>query len=278
MNFWLNILTLGNRALHFLGLRADYGHWGVVYDSVSKLPIDPAIVKLIDAQTGKVIQTSFTDLKGRYGFLAMPGRFKIFVRKSNYFFPSIRLSGDHDGIYHNLYRGEFFELAGGTDVIALNIPLDPQAQDWNQQAKQKISQNWPALEYLINRLCRVAFWFFLILAALVYYQDRSPEGLNILYAYAAVLLINFFLPHPRLWGRVVDKKTGQALTDVSIEINHPKIPDILLAKAISTTEGKFFLRVPPGKYLLHFKKDDNLLKTTTITVGPEAVVYKKFRL
>jgi hypothetical protein len=78
---WVNNFL--NRVLLFFGLRQMQNYWGIVYDSVSKQPLDPAVVKLIDAKTGKVISTCITNLKGRYGFLTAPGKYKILVKKTN---------------------------------------------------------------------------------------------------------------------------------------------------------------------------------------------------
>ena len=278
MNLWLLFIKITSRLLSGLGLRGEHGHWGVVYDSVTKQPIDPAIVKLVEVHSGRVIQTSFTDIRGHYGFLSMPGRFKIFVRKTNYQFPTHRLEGDHDGIYKNLYRGEFFDLVGGTDVVALNIPMDPINPDWNQQAKQRAHGTSPALEFLARKLVQILFWGGLIFAGLKYYKTQDSAFLPILYAYGAVLLLHFLLPTPRLWGRVRGGKTGQLLEDILIELSHPDIPGIVVGKAYSMEDGKFYLRVPPGNYLLEFKKNNQLYASKKISVGSESVVTGEFKI
>jgi hypothetical protein len=95
-----------NRFLTLFGFRKEQSYWGVVYDSQSKQPIDPAIVKLIDVSTGHAVETCITDMQGRYGFLTHPGKFKIFVQRTNYLFPSSSQQGESDGVYKNLYHGE----------------------------------------------------------------------------------------------------------------------------------------------------------------------------
>jgi hypothetical protein len=54
------------------GLKKKAPPWGVVYDSVTKRPLDPAYVVLKNLQ-GKQIASAITDLDGRYGFLVEPG-------------------------------------------------------------------------------------------------------------------------------------------------------------------------------------------------------------
>ena len=85
--FWRNIFFALNRLLVALSLKNSRQYWGIVYDSVNKQPLDPAIVKLLYVD-GREVETCVTDMAGRYGFLARPGKFKIFTKKSNYLFPS----------------------------------------------------------------------------------------------------------------------------------------------------------------------------------------------
>ena len=110
--------------------------WGTVYDSVTKEPIDPVLVELVYADTSKKVEQAITDLAGRYGFLAYPGKYKIQALRNHYQFPSSRIPGVNDEIYDNLYHGEVIEVKEGLDVIAPNIPMDPVAQDFNQEAKR----------------------------------------------------------------------------------------------------------------------------------------------
>src|SRR3989344_7186884 len=96
-NLGLWVAGLLNSFLVFFQLREKRRFWGVVYDSVSKQPLDPVKVSLIYVDTGVVESSGITDLEGRYGFLARPGKFKIFAQRSNYIFPSQKIKGDSDG-------------------------------------------------------------------------------------------------------------------------------------------------------------------------------------
>ncbi len=51
-------------------------NWGVVFDAITKQPLDPVVVAIKDF-TGKVIQTSITDMEGRFGFIVTPGTYTI---------------------------------------------------------------------------------------------------------------------------------------------------------------------------------------------------------
>ena len=53
----------------FLFGRRKRAKWGVVYNALTKLPVDLAVVRLVDVKTGRVIQSRVTDSEGRYAFL-----------------------------------------------------------------------------------------------------------------------------------------------------------------------------------------------------------------
>ena len=157
-DFVRSCLRVLNNFLVFFSLRKTEQFWGIVYDSVSKQPLDPVIVKLLYTD-GREVETCVTDLGGRYGFLAKPGKFKIYARKTNYVFPSKYANGNDDGIYENLYHGEFFVLDKDSEVVGPNIPMDPIKFDWNQKAKLGVINNKPYLKLFFKRLIAIFFWF-----------------------------------------------------------------------------------------------------------------------
>lgn len=270
-----------NKLLSLLGFRKDQLYWGVVYDSVTKQPIDPAIVKLIHVNSGKAVETCITDMQGRYGFLSHPGKFKIFVQRTNYQFPSQRTTGTSDGVYDNLYHGEFFDLVEDSDVIALNIPLDPMQFDWNQQAKTTVVNPHPFLHHLLLSLVRILFWAALLVCVLMaYVQDEKMLYYNVLGVYAFVFLLAVFTPRVRLWGRVFERTTGQPIQGLTVEIAHPELESITIAKAVTSQDGKFFLRANKGHYQLIIKDKSEegpsrVMYKNMVTVGGSGIVNKE---
>ncbi len=239
-----------NRVLIFLSLRHQQPFWGMVYDSVTKQPLDPAIIKLSYVDE-KGAQTCVTDMEGRYGFLAVPGKFKILASKANYTFPSRLVSGDTDGIFTNLYHGEFFELREDSEVIAPNIPMDPAEFDWNQQAKQAKVLKYPYRTLLIKRVVAILFWFVFALAALMEFKYM---GLNywlwaLLGIYFIILACALFAPPLRLWGMILDG-AGQPVAGAQLALYSPLLASVVLGKATSYDDGKFLLRTNPGDYIL----------------------------
>lgn len=111
---------------------------GIVFDSRTKEPLDPAYVTVYDAITGVEVASQITDMEGRYGFVLKQGSYRIVAAKTHYQFPSMRLAGmTSDQVYDHLYFGQVFSVSDDETVVAMNIPMDPLGEDWNQQAKRK---------------------------------------------------------------------------------------------------------------------------------------------
>jgi hypothetical protein len=277
--FW-KIVGLINWVLVFLGLRKHREFWGVIYDSVTKQPLDPVIVKMAYVQTGHVIETCVTDLEGRYGFLARPGKFKIFAQKTNYHFPSSVVAGAADGMFDDVYHGEFFELAEDAEVVAPNIPMDPTATDWNQSAKQEVLPSHYLFRYFLQRLVGLFFWFGAVLMVIYLFYKPSIPVFGVLVIYTLLFLCTVIIPDVRLWGLIVSASDGRPLTDIMLELQLPMLNDVVMGKARSQEGGKYFLRANPGKYILVAKRLDENNKPEVIgkfpvVIGHERILNKK---
>ncbi len=275
-NFFIAVNNFLNTVLFYLRLRQIQKYWGIVYDSQTKQPIDPAVVKLIDVKSGKVAATSITNIKGRYGFLAAPGKYKILVKKTNYAFPSKLVSGDTDKNYAHVYHGELFELFGGSEVVPFNIPMDPQAFDWNQSAKIKMAETSPLWDFFANFFVKSLFWFLLLLTAVNFYFKLSLTAKKILFFLLGCFLFVELLPQINLWGKLKNKKTGEPLEGGLLELSYVQAEDIVVARAKSMSDGKFFLYAEPGQYLLKIKKfeitgEAKVVKVKKISIGKAGV-------
>src|SRR3989339_400644 len=126
---WADIIPL----LRFLFLqpllvlgRGKREKWGMVYNSLSKLPVDLALVRLFNMDTGKLVQTKVTSSDGKYFFTVNAGRYRLEVRKGAFVFPTIILKGfEMDGKRVDIYHGEAIKVVEKGSVITANIPLDP---------------------------------------------------------------------------------------------------------------------------------------------------------
>ena len=120
---FLRLLFL--QPLMLLGLRKRE-KWGQVYNALNKLPVDLATIRLINADTGKIIQSKVTDRKGRYAFVLDPGNYRLQVYKGGMLFPSALLADfKSDGRRLDIYHGEVINVKEDDAVITASIPLDP---------------------------------------------------------------------------------------------------------------------------------------------------------
>jgi hypothetical protein len=273
-DLWFMILGLFQGLLTSIGLRARRRYWGTVYDSRTKQPIDPAIVELVDATSGEVVEQSVTDLLGRFGFLDQRGRYYIKARKTHYIFPSKLITGGTDSIFDNVYRGELIEITKPNDLLVPNIPMDSVAFDWNQQEKQKIIKFHPTLELVIQTVLSTLFWLGFAFIIFNFISDQSVTNGLFTSLYIMLAVLNKFIPSRKLWGRVVSENIDTS--GLLLEISPKQIPQVIVARAMTNKEGKFFLKTSKGRYILRIKKieDSNLntISESEIYVGESRVV------
>jgi hypothetical protein len=271
-NAFLNIIKGLHKVLSLLGFRSQR-HWGVVYDSVTKQPVDPVVIKLIDAKTGKIVATSVANLSGEYGFMVGPGLYKLFAYRANFVFPSRNVDGPNDGVYENVYTGQTIEFTGESDVLSLNIPLDPIAPDWNQQHKLQVMQRRPRFEYAARMLMRAIFWLLFVFACAQYFllSEHYVWGI-VFFVLFTIVLLAWIVPHVRLWGRVVLKNTKDPVANVEVKVMHPQLPDVVIAHATTTAEGKFFVRLAKGAYVVVLEKGGQVLFSRTVEIGAEGLL------
>ncbi len=271
---YLSILVFFDELFKLFSLRSGKKFWGIIYDSVSKQPLDPVIVKLLYLN-GQEIETCITDMEGRYGFLARPGKFKIFARKTNYSFPSKYAMGDSDGIYQNLHHGEFFVLSEESEVVGPNIPMDPESSDWNQKAKAKVVLSYPYARLFLKKLLAVIFWagfVFGLLNLWFGYPKFSLINCLVVSAFLLTLFLSKLLPEPRLWGLIKIKSQIENNGELFLELRSKKLKNIGFGTAKVHNDGRFLLRANKGCYSLLISsggenKEKRLLGEITVKIG-----------
>jgi len=267
------------------GIRKRILPWGIVYDSVTKQPLDPAYVILKDLQ-GKDLVSAITDIDGRYGFLVQPGLYNIASRKTNYAFPSEKLIGKRqDEIYDNLYFGEQIEIKKTGEVIIKNIPLDPVKFDWNEFVKKnktfmKFYSRWDLILRKISDLFFVV-GFFIAIVAFIF--APYPYNTIIFVMYLLVLLLRILGLKPKAFGYVVEKITGNPLSFAIIRIIMPST-NVEISHRITDAYGRYYCLIPRGKYYVKIEKknDDgsySLVHTSPIIdASKKGIIKKKFEI
>jgi prepilin-type N-terminal cleavage/methylation domain-containing protein len=124
-NAWQFLFLLIIQPVVFVG-RRKRETWGTVYNAATKVPVDLASVRLIDARTSRPMGAKVTDRDGRYAFTAPAGSYRLEVQKPGFSFPATSMSGvDDDGKFYGIYHGTLLEVPFGGGAVTANIPLDP---------------------------------------------------------------------------------------------------------------------------------------------------------
>ncbi|MFC1775652.1 hypothetical protein ACFLY0_02275 [Patescibacteria group bacterium] len=242
-----NFQALLSRILMFLsGLfrRRKQAPWGVVYDSETKQPLDPAYVVLKD-MNGDVIDESITDMDGRYGFVVKPGNYLIDVNKTNYLFPSEKLKmSSADILYDRLYHGGMVESISG-QPIAFNIPMDPVAFDWNEFAKKNVYKfRFNAKKEIIRIILFNSIFFAgFMWAALAAITEPGVVSYTLLGGYAALGIVQYLIRTRYRMSRVVDTKTKSIVPFAIVKAYEPK-NNILMKKVVADEDGRFLMLLP----------------------------------
>ncbi len=196
-----------------LSKRKDYA-WGVVYDAQKKMPIDLAIVRLIDDNTKRVVQTRVTDKAGRIFFFVGKGTYRLEALKPGYVFPSASMAGEReDGNFANLYFGQKFTVPAAGQVINPSMPLDPAGTDLNDRdfVKRFVRNN---LRYSVS-LIGLA----LTLVAFAIKPSLMIGGLFVVNLALYLIFRRLSRPkQPAEWGTVKDEKTGKALAHAVVRL------------------------------------------------------------
>jgi hypothetical protein len=244
-----NIISYGTR--HIFGLvtwQKRRRPWGVVYDSVTKVPLDPAYVQLFTA-AGAMQVESITDLDGRYGFLVPEGTYTLTVNKTNYQFPSsYRPLLGQDVLYSNLYFGGEFAVS---DTVVRDIPLDPTGYDWNQAEKVRTKQIhfFRSFDLWIISLSDLLFHVgFLALCLQFILAQTIITGL-LLVGYVVLLYLRLSGGKPILYGVLAKQHTPLAFAIVRVLKSGYEV-----AYKVADSYGRYAVLVAPGTYTVRIEE------------------------
>ena len=222
--------------------------WGVVYDSVTKEPLDPAYVQLFTTDN-KVIQEAITDLDGRYGFLAPEGRYSLTVNKSNYIFPSTyRPLLGQDVLYSNLYYGEEFTVE---DTVVRDVPMDPAGRDWNQEEKMRTNQThfFRPIDVTIITLLDTVFYLGLIALSIQFFFAQSVVTGLLLSGYVVLLYLRIKGGKPILYGVISKNNIPLAFAIIRILKSGYEV-----AHKVADGYGRYAVLVAPGNYTVRIEE------------------------
>lgn len=265
------------------GIKKRNVPWGTVYDSVTKQPLDPAYVVLQDLN-GNEVATSITDLDGRYGFLVPPGQYRLIVNKTNYGFPSKKLSGKvQDELYHDLYFNEIIDISEG-GVISKNIPMDPLKFDWNEFAKkdQNLMKFFNKRDIWIARASNILFYLGSIITIVAVIVSPAFYNIAILVIYVLLFILKRTILKPRAFGYIRQKETQNPLSFAILRIFFAGNGNEVIHKVADKT-GRYYCLIPNGTYYAKIENKNpdesySLVNTSNPIEVKNGYINKKFEV
>jgi hypothetical protein len=259
-----------------LGIRRKNRAWGTVYDSVTKRPLDPAYVSLIDPITNKEIAGAITDIDGRYSFLPIPGVYRMTAQKTNYTFPSVKMSHAlFDEVYNDIYHGEDITITMAGEIITKNIPLDPQNFDWNEFAKTNMDVNTftKAKDITWAKISKVSFVIGFFISGIALFFAPEPYNIIITAVYLLAYILNYIVFKPQKAGTLTDGETGLPLAFAIVKV-YREGEDQPMMKKIADKDGKYYILLPKGNYSIQIDRK-NPDESYTQVYKSEAISFEK---
>ena len=222
--------------------------WGIVYNSLTKQPVDLAVVRLFEAKENRLVSTKITDKEGRYIFIVNPGIYKITVDKPEYRFPTVVLKDyEEDLKYLDLYHGEEIEVKEKKTIINANIPLDPE--------KKLRPDSWLIRDHLFSILKQVIPIAAFVLSFLFFIMEPHPYLLIFFFLNLFLYLIILYLtPRPKKdWGVVREKRTRKSLPLTVVRIFEATF-NKLLDQQVTNFRGQYGFLVGGRKFYLTYSK------------------------
>lgn len=207
--------------------------WGLVYNAVTKQPLDLAIIRLVDASTGAVKQTRITDAQGRFAFLASTGTYRFQVVKPGFSFPSSLLAkATMDIDLVDLYHGELVQVDGSA-TLTPNIPVDP-VEKMETPASVLKRRRWRKIQQglSVGSLGVAGIAFILQPTFGMGLFGLAQIGVFFLFRRLAVP------PKPKNWGIVYDGRTRKPLARAVVRVFDRKY-NKLLETQVTDREGKY---------------------------------------
>lgn len=272
-DFFLNFIRLWSLFLSAIGLKKKKQSWGTVYDGVTKQPLDPVYVVLLD-KNNKEVATAITDMDGRFGFLVPSGTYRISVKKNNYIFPSLKLKGkDSDGVYENLYFGDDMFIEQGK-TITKNIPMDPERFDWNEFTKKdknllKFSSPYAWILSIVSNFLFYAGFCLAIFLLIV--NGFNLYNIAVISFYVVLVVFKKINIKSKTNGVIREKDTMFPLSFAVVRI-FPKGGTKEIFHRVSDKYGNYYCLIPKGEYYIKIDKKNNDESYTNVYTSENLVI------
>ncbi len=251
--------------------------WGVVYDSITKQPLDLVVVRLYDLHTKKLIETRVTDRYGRYNFVLNPGRYYLLAQKAEFSFPSIVLANKaEDAKYNKLYHGEEIIIRNeGKTLINYNIPLD---------VKKEFKDNKSILfGYILHQTQRSIALIGPVFALITFLITPNWIFFSLLMVHSGLYTFFRRISHTtnlKTYGIIKEARTGKPVKNAIVklfDVDHNK----LLETKITTNKGQYNFLVGENTYYMSIEKDGYktfISPIITVPKGEDGIISKDIKI
>lgn len=227
--------------------RKRRNNWGLVYDINTSKPIAFAVIRIYDAISDKLINTTVSDINGKYGIVLDTGKYYLKVEHQDYNFKDKENASSATLNDMNIYHGSVFDT-NDTVAININLPLEPKLikRKFSIQSFRRWWRNSKLAE-ITSDPYYIGFFFLLNLGLCIFSFNILYVILTIFYAFNLLVNIFIYLSKPaRTWGRVLtsdEKPISNAFVKIYLENS-----DKLLDTIITDDKGRFQLFIEKGKY------------------------------
>jgi hypothetical protein len=220
--------------------------WGVTYNAVSKKLVSRVVVRLWDAETGKLVDTVVSDSNGIFKLTPAKGKYIIKAVDRRFQFPSNLVESNIDSGYTNIYKGEVIEVLSDKQILMISIPLDPISNTGISKLQALLSFSAEIIA-LVSPIVLVGGFVYSVIVAMMY-----PIALNFLilglYAVAFATKAYVYLSKPKLFGIVSDVE-GNIVSGLELGL-YDKDFDNLVARTFTNKKGEYNFVVQNKEYLL----------------------------
>jgi len=225
--------------------------WGRVIENGTGMPLylaQVSLVKVDDADTEKVIESSFTDKDGVYGFAAGPGKYRVIASKEKHTVASIE-----DQFYNFDPKKIFNVLSYEEGLIVPTIIMNVNGKKLGNIAK--LVASFRKLERYFVYFSFVLLALGSILAANNVIHEHTLLNYVIVVGYFLLWIINAsFIIRNSPWSIVAESNTGEPVPLTLIRVMNSDSHK-LVRTTVSDQKGKFSAMLRKGKYNIFAAKE-----------------------
>ncbi len=219
--------------LSTLGFRRKRLPAGYIYDSITRAPLQQAIVRVYDLSQ-KLVDTSVTDGQGKFRLGLNTGDYILDIKKRDFKFPSRLILGKEDYPFSNVYHGEKVRLV--ENEINIVIPLDPEEDIATKKILTVLRSGISLILPLLN--CAI---FLLGLTIAIYVYNKESNLINLvlllLYIPTVFVLIKSISGRGKKLGKVT-YPNGTPASNITLVLKDKDFEKIV-AKRITDEKGRY---------------------------------------